>query len=101
MRGSNATALPKLLEIKSQNLKQKNQCGVWESMLAITKEQIKKIHVAIRDLAAERRMSPEFAKDYFKRKFWNNSDISIADLSVDQASFFIEQLESQRGVLCQ
>jgi hypothetical protein len=70
-------------------------------MQAVTKEQIKKIHATIRDLAAERQMSPDAAKDYFKRMFWNSNDISVADLSADQASFFIEQLESQRGQLCQ
>jgi hypothetical protein len=68
-------------------------------MSTATKEQIKKIHATIRDLAVEHRMSPEVAKDYFKRKFWNSNDISVADLSIEQASFFIEQLESQRGQL--
>jgi hypothetical protein len=68
-------------------------------MQAVTREQIKKIHATIRDLAAERRMCPEAAKNYFKKMFWKNTDISVADLSANQASFFIEQLESQRGQL--
>ena len=71
-------------------------------MPVVTKEQIKKIHATIRDLAADMRMSPEAAKQYFKFKFWRNTDISVADLTADQASFFIEQLESQRGQpICQ